>query len=59
MSLAISSRIFRIKNAKVSGCFYMNANIEEDFQIYISVLLNGKEQSIIFSNAISQMSKVK
>ena len=59
MSLAISSRIFRIKNAKVSGCFYMNANIEEDFQIYISVPLNGKEQSIIFSNAISHMSKVK
>ena len=32
------SRIVRIKIAKFSGyCFYMNTNIQGDFQIYISV----------------------
>ena len=33
-------RIRRIQNKKFSGCcFYMNTNIEEDFQICISVPL--------------------
>ena len=39
-SRANNSRILRIKNAKFSGCcFYMNAKIQEDFQICISVPL--------------------
>ena len=34
-------RILMIKNVKFSGyCFYTNPNIEEDFQICISVPLN-------------------
>ena len=38
---ANKSRIRRIWNAKFSGyCFYMNANIFGDFQIYISVTLS-------------------
>ena len=33
-----SSSILRIKNEKFSGyCFYMNANIQGDFQICISI----------------------
>ena len=39
-SLANNSRIFRIKNAKFSGyCFYINTNVQRDFQICISVPL--------------------
>ena len=39
-SRANNSRILRIKNAKFSGyCFYMNTNIQRDFQICISVPL--------------------
>ena len=40
---ANNSTIPRIKNAKFSGhCFYMNTNIQEDFQICISVPLKTK-----------------
>ena len=36
-----NSRVLRIKNAKFSGyCFYMNTNIERDFQFRISVPLS-------------------
>ena len=38
-----NSRIFRIPKAKFSRCcFYMNTNIQQDFQIYISVHLIKK-----------------
>ena len=40
-SPANGSIILRIKNAKLSGyCFYMNTNLEGDFQICISVPLS-------------------
>ena len=52
MSRANNSRILRIKNAKFSEyCFYMNTNIQGDFQICISVPLNfrrgNNEQTLI------------
>ena len=35
-----NSRILKIRNAKFAGCcFYMNTNIERDFQIYVSVCI--------------------
>ena len=38
-----NSRIFRIRNTKLAGfCFYMNTNIELDFQICIGVPLRRK-----------------
>ena len=39
-----NSRILRIRNAKFAGyCFYMNTNIEGDFQISISAPLLNNE----------------
>ena len=39
-------RILRIKNAKFSGyCFYLNTNIQGDFETWISVPLRSLEQS--------------
>ena len=53
-SRANNSRILRIKNAKFSGyCFYMNTNIQGDFQICIRLPLRGhysQKQSHIFFN---------
>ena len=45
---AINSRILRIKNAKFSGhCFYMNTNIQTNFQICISLpLINAFQSSL-------------
>ena len=42
-SLANNSKMLRIKNAKFSGYyFYINTNIEVDFQICISIPLSFK-----------------
>ena len=40
-----------MKNAKFSGYyFYVNLNIEGDFQICISVLLNKSSETLLISN---------
>ena len=39
ISLENNSKTLRIKNATFSGCFYINKNIDGNFQIYISVPL--------------------
>ena len=42
MSWANNSRILKIRNAKFLGhCFYMNTNIQGDFQIRISLPLTN------------------
>ena len=46
-SRANKLRIPRIKNAKFLGyCFYMNTNIQRDFQICISIPLKDMEKNI-------------
>ena len=62
ISRANNSKIVRIKNVNFSGyCFYMNTNIQGDFQIFISVplkLTKKKQERHLIPHENRRKSKV-